>query len=65
MALRHRRADALILGNHDLTMGPGEAAEFDTRLPTGSGRPTVTVEILSPLGKHGERMHPRRLAGHA
>lgn len=50
----------LILGGHDLVLNPGEAAEFDTRLPHwfGSigGQP---VEILSILGRQGERMHVR------
>jgi transcriptional regulator with XRE-family HTH domain len=57
----------LILADHDLTMGPGEAAEFDTRLPHWFGpandRP---VEVLSLLGRQGERIHvraaPRRAA---
>ena len=26
----------LILGDHDVVLGPGEVAEFDTRVPTGS-----------------------------
>src|SRR5436190_735199 len=50
----------LILGEHDITMGPGEVAEFDTRLPhwfgPADGEP---VEILSVHGSHGERMHVR------
>ena len=41
-------------------LGAGEVAEFDTRVPHWFGaagdRP---VEILSPLGKHGERLHVR------
>jgi transcriptional regulator with XRE-family HTH domain len=50
----------LVLGEHDLVMGPGEVAEFDTRNPhwfgsTGAG----PVEILSLFGAHGERMHLR------
>jgi hypothetical protein len=28
----------LILGDQDITMGPGEVAEFDTRLPHWFGR---------------------------
>ena len=48
----------LILGEHDLTMKPGEAAEFDTRVPHWFGavgpRP---VELLSLFGPQGERMH--------
>lgn len=50
----------LLLAEHDLTLGPGEAAEFDTRLPhwfgsTGRG----PVEVLSLFGKQGERIHLR------
>jgi transcriptional regulator with XRE-family HTH domain len=50
----------LILGEHDLTMRPGEAAEFDTRLPHWFG-PTgdEPVEILSVHGSQGQRMHVR------
>lgn len=50
----------LLLADHDLTLGPGEVAEFDTRHPHWFGsaddRP---VEILSLLGKQGERLHVR------
>ena len=50
----------LVLADHDLVLGAGEAAEFDTRLPhwfgsTGNG----AVEILSLFGRQGERMHVR------
>lgn len=50
----------LILAEHDIVMGPGEVAEFDTGLPhwfgpAGDG----PVEILSLLGRHGERAHVR------
>ncbi|MDA2809085.1 XRE family transcriptional regulator [Nocardiopsis sp. RSe5-2] len=50
----------LVLADHDLVLGAGEAAEFDTRLPhwfgsTGEG----PVEILSLFGRQGERMHVR------
>ncbi|MFG1805106.1 helix-turn-helix domain-containing protein [Streptomyces sp. NPDC049040] len=50
----------LVLADHDLMLDPGEAAEFDTRLPhwfsgTG-GRP---AEVLSLFGRQGERMHVR------
>jgi hypothetical protein len=50
----------LILADHDLVLGPGEAAGFGTRLPhwfgsTGEG----PVEILSLFGRQGERMHIR------
>ena len=50
----------LILADQDMTLGPGEAAEFDTRLPhwfgTAGERP---VELLSLFGKQGERLHLR------
>lgn len=50
----------LVLADHDLVLGPGEAAEFDTRLPhwfgsTGEG----PVEVLSLFGRQGERIHVR------
>ena len=50
----------LVLGEHNITMGPGEVAEFDTRVPHWFG-PTgdEPVEILSVHGSHGERMHVR------
>jgi transcriptional regulator with XRE-family HTH domain len=50
----------LVLGEHDLTLGPGEVAEFDTRLPHWFGPANdEPVEILSVHGSHGERMHVR------
>ncbi|HJU47479.1 MAG TPA: helix-turn-helix domain-containing protein [Gaiellaceae bacterium] len=50
----------LILGEHDITMGPGEVAEFDTRLPHWFGpADDQPVEILSVHGSHGQRMHVR------
>jgi transcriptional regulator with XRE-family HTH domain len=50
----------LVLGQHDVVLDPGEAAEFDTKQPhwfgsTGRG----PVEILSLFGSQGERMHLR------
>lgn len=50
----------LVLGGHDLVLGPGEVAEFDTAEPhwfgsTGEG----PAEVLSLFGRHGERMHVR------
>src|SRR4051795_6791336 len=58
----------LVLGEHDITMGPGEVAEFDTRMPHWFGPVgDEPVEILSLLGTHGERIHvraaPRRATG--
>jgi transcriptional regulator with XRE-family HTH domain len=50
----------LILAEHDITMGPGEVAEFDTSLPHWFGpADDQPVEILSVHGSHGERMHVR------
>src|ERR687890_1401668 len=50
----------LILGEHDITMRPGEVAEFDTRLPHWFGPAgDQPVEILSLLGVQGERIHVR------
>ena len=50
----------LILGEHDITMSPGEVAEFDTRLPHWFGpADDQPVEILSVHGSHGQRMHVR------
>ncbi|WP_408652425.1 helix-turn-helix domain-containing protein [Jatrophihabitans sp.] len=50
----------LILGDHDLVLGPGEVAEFDTRVPhwfgSAGGQP---AEILSLFGPQGERVHTR------
>ena len=50
----------LIIGEHDITMQPGEVAEFDTRLPHWFG-PTgdEPVEILRVHGSQGQRMHVR------
>jgi transcriptional regulator with XRE-family HTH domain len=50
----------LILGDQDLVLGVGEAAEFDTKLPhwfgsTGDG----AAEVLSLFGRPGERVHVR------
>jgi uncharacterized cupin superfamily protein len=50
----------LVLGDHDLTMGPGEAAEFDTRTPHWFGNADEhPVEFLTLFGQQGERAHLR------
>lgn len=50
----------LVLGEHDITMGPGEAAEFDTKNPHWFGSAgDGPVELLSMFGKQGERIHLR------
>ncbi|MFI5707765.1 helix-turn-helix domain-containing protein [Kribbella sp. NPDC051620] len=50
----------LVLGDHDVVLGSGEVAEFDTKVPhwfgSADGRP---VEVLSLFGRQGERMHVR------
>ena len=54
----------LVLGEHDLVLSSGEAAEFDCRTPHWSGsaddRP---VEVLSLFGPQGERAHLRARPG--
>jgi transcriptional regulator with XRE-family HTH domain len=50
----------LILGDNDITMGPGEVAEFDTKMPHWFGAAgDEPVEILSLLGRHGEHINVR------
>jgi transcriptional regulator with XRE-family HTH domain len=50
----------LVLGDHDLVLAPGEAAEFDTRVPHWFGAAdSDPVEFLSLFGKQGERAHLR------
>lgn len=50
----------LVLGDQDLVLPPGEAAEFDTELPhflgSADGR---AVELLILFGRQGERAHIR------
>ncbi|NOV96727.1 helix-turn-helix domain-containing protein [Isoptericola halotolerans] len=50
----------LVLGHRDLVMGPGEAAEFDTRVPHWFGpADDEAVELLSLFGEQGQRTHTR------
>ena len=50
----------LMVADHDITMGPGEVAEFDTAVPHWFGAAgDEPVEILSLLGAAGERIHVR------
>jgi transcriptional regulator with XRE-family HTH domain len=54
----------VILGEHDLVLGPGEAAEFDTRVPHWFGAAgSEPVEVLSLFGPQGERAHLRARPG--
>lgn len=53
----------LVLGERDLEMGPGEAAEFDTRTPhwmTAAG--PAPVELLTIYSKQGKQIHLRARA---
>lgn len=50
----------LILGDQDLVLKPGEAAEFDTRTPHWfGGFQGEAVEFLALFGRQGERAHVR------
>lgn len=50
----------LLLGEHHLVLNPGEAAEFDTRVPHWFGSAAgQSAEILSLFGPQGERVHTR------
>jgi quercetin dioxygenase-like cupin family protein len=49
----------LLLGRQDLTLGTGEAAEFDTRVPHWFGSAGGQAEVLSLFGRQGERVHVR------
>ena len=53
----------LILGDHDLVLGAGEAAEFDTELPHWFGSTgEQSAEVLSLFGRQGEHVHVRAKA---
>ena len=50
----------LLLGDQDWTLGPGEVAEFDTKVPHWFGSTgDEPAEILSIFGRPGERMTVR------
>lgn len=50
----------LVLGERDLVLGEGEAAEFDTQVPHWFGSTgEEPAEVLSIFGRPGERMHVR------
>jgi transcriptional regulator with XRE-family HTH domain len=49
-----------VIGEHDLVLAPGEAAELDTRVPHWFGAADDHgVEFLSLFGRQGERAHLR------
>jgi transcriptional regulator with XRE-family HTH domain len=50
----------VLLGEHDVVLGPGEVAEFDTRTPHWLGNPYgEPAEVLGLFGPQGERLHVR------
>lgn len=50
----------LVLGDQDLLLQAGEAAEFDTRTPHWFGATSAgPVEYLSLIGRQGQRAHIR------
>lgn len=51
----------LVVGERDLVLVSGEAAEFDTRTPhwLGNAGTVQPVEVLALFGKQGERAHLR------
>ncbi|STD05529.1 Uncharacterised protein [Dermatophilus congolensis] len=56
----------LLLGDQDLILKPGEAAEFDTAIPYWFG--TVgkrAVELLTMFSSQGERLHLRTSLGNS
>lgn len=56
----------LLLGERDVTMSPGEAAEFDTHVPHWLGSADGgAVELLILFGPQGTRAHLRTAPDHA
>jgi transcriptional regulator with XRE-family HTH domain len=50
----------VVIAEHDVVLGVGEVAEFDTRVPHWFGSTGAhPVEVLSVFGPQGERMHHR------
>lgn len=48
----------LVLGDQEYRLGPGEAAEFDTRIPHQIGSAdSQAAELLTLFGAQGERAH--------
>ena len=60
MAVRAQRQRATDPRGNDLVLKPGEAVEFDTRVPHWFGPlDGNAVEFLSLFGRQGERAHVR------
>lgn len=54
----------LVLGDQDLLLQAGQAAEFDTRTPHWFGATSAgPVEYLSLIGRHGQRAHVHAAVG--
>ena len=49
----------LLLGEHDVTLKAGEAAEFDTHVPHAFASGAEAAVVLCLFGPQGERMHVR------
>jgi transcriptional regulator with XRE-family HTH domain len=49
----------LVLGDEDLVLAPGEAAEFSTWTPHWMSGVDGPAEVLMLMGRHGERAHLR------
>ena len=50
----------VLLAEHDLLLGKGEAVEFDTHVPHWFGSAgAAPVEVLTLFGPQGERVHVR------
>jgi transcriptional regulator with XRE-family HTH domain len=47
----------LVLGEHDLVLRPGEAAEFSTWTPHWMGAVNEPTEVIAIFGPDGERVH--------
>lgn len=48
----------LAIGDHETVLGPGEAAEFDTRKPHGFVSASMEpAEVINLLSRQGERVH--------
>jgi quercetin dioxygenase-like cupin family protein len=49
----------LVLGDDDVVLSPGEAAEFSTWTPHWMSAVGGPAEVLTLMGPHGERAHLR------
>jgi transcriptional regulator with XRE-family HTH domain len=49
----------LVLGDREFVLGPGEAAEFDTRTPHWIGVVDEPVDLIGLFGPSGEKVHVR------